>query len=547
MTSKKCWVVNVKNRRPGDLLTPKNPLSPDKGECDAIRPMGVAKVGGENGGAADMSSLNQLYVSQLAQQVMQHAGAITFDPTGAHLGQQYMAAVAAAAHLNGSRPPPFLPFPPGGGAAAGHMIPAPHHMIPGLPTSAYPMPVMLSPSKPQKAAPVIAATEKPPSGKDTSKSTLSPPQVPPSTSTPPSRGKSPLKTDENQNSQAVPDSHEVSPEQSNENQKKEGDEDRENTTKTGDEDDERKEEPAKNLNAVKKILDKINEQVEMQKNVQEDKAQISKLMSPEGSTAGTDVSNEDSESPREGKGDHDVSMPCRHCKEVFHSPVELHQHERYLCRSNREIQLRDNVPADPLSKLLPSPTPGAVANPGKKQGGGSVAGSVTSEGESEGDTSRDDMFVDKDGHQYRVRSMLSDDQQKILKSYYSKNPRPDKFELMQIATEVGFPKRVVQVWFQNMRARDRRRGLPVPTHRGPAMIQSEKPLAPVAPAAGVKHEAPSPVSKPTVASTTPTYIPVVPHIPFTGVPATNTPSPTNQSLVYYANKANGQIASPAVR
>ncbi len=50
--------------------------------------------------------------------------------------------------------------------------------------------------------------------------------------------------------------------------------------------------------------------------------------------------------------------------------------------------------------------------------------------------SRDDMFLDKDGHQYRVRSMLSDEQQRILKSHYAVNPRPDKFELMQIANQV---------------------------------------------------------------------------------------------------------------
>ena len=155
MTSKKCWVVNVKNRRPGDIIT-KNPLSPDKAE-DAIRPMN-AKVG-ENGTAADMTSLKQFYVTQLAQQVMQ-AGAMTFDPTGGHLGQQYMAAVAAAAHLNGNRPP-FMPYP--GSGAAGHMIP-PHHMIPGLPTSAYPMPVMLSPSKSHNC--VATSNSEKQSGKD---------------------------------------------------------------------------------------------------------------------------------------------------------------------------------------------------------------------------------------------------------------------------------------------------------------------------------------------------------------------------------------------
>ena len=511
MTSKKCWVVNVKNRRSGDIIT-KNPLSPDKAE-DAIRPMS-AKVG-ENGAAADMNSLKQFYVTQLAQQVMQaqaqaQAGAMSFDPT-----QQYMAAVAAAAHLNGNRPPPpFMPYPASG--AAGHMIP-PHHMIPGLPTSAYPMPVMLSPGKTNYAAPPTSNADKQ-SGKESSKSAspLVSPQVP-RTSSP---SKSP-KTDENQNSQSVPDSHE---------DKKNSNEDKQSGETGSKETMENSDEPSKNMDAVKKILDKINEHVEMQKNSSEDKAQISKLAGQDGSKVGADSSERDEK--EDGKAD--VTLPCRHCKEVFHSPVELHQHERYLCRLNREIHIRDNVPVDP-SKLL-SLSPGMNSSSTTKLG--SSAGSITSEGESEGDNSRDDMFVDKDGHQYRVRSMLSDEQQKILKSHYAKNPRPDKFELMQIATEVGFPKRVVQVWFQNMRARDRRRGLPVPTHRTAQISQCmDKPIAPTP----VKQEATSPAPKP-IGSSTPAYIPVVPHIPFTGVT-----TPTHQNLVYYANKANGQIVSPAVR
>ena len=507
MTSKKCWVVNVKNRRPGDIIT-KNPLSPNKAE-DAIHPIN-AKVG-ENGTAAD---LKQIYATQLAQQVMQ-AGVMTFDPIQQ---QQYMAALTAAVHLNGSRPP-FMPYP--GSGAAGHMIP-PHHMIPGLPTSAYPMPVMLSPSKSNYA--VTSNSEKQ-SGKDSKSKSASPlvsPQVPQRSNS----SKSP-KTDENQNSQAVPDSHEHSP-KSNEAKSADQTISEENKENNANDD------PSKNLDAVKKILDKINEHVEMQKHTGEDKTQISKLATLDGKSSSESTDKEKSEIDEEEKAQ-DVPLPCRHCKEVFHSPVELHQHERYLCKLNREIQHRDNLAVDPSKLLSLSP----VGTSSSKKLGSSAA-SVTSEGDSEGDCNRDDMFVDKDGHQYRVRSMLSDQQQKILKSHYVKNPRPDKFELMQIATEVGFPKRVVQVWFQNMRARDRRRGLPVPTQRGVPMPQvTETPIAP----APVKQEASSPAPKP-IGASTPAYIPVVPHIPFSGV---TTSSPTNQNLVYYANKANGQIVSPAAR
>ena len=49
-----------------------------------------------------------------------------------------------------------------------------------------------------------------------------------------------------------------------------------------------------------------------------------------------------------------------------------------------------------------------------------------------------------------------------LPNRYTENPRPSKEEQESIATEIGHNKRVVQVWFQNARARDRRQGKQVP-------------------------------------------------------------------------------------
>lgn len=66
--------------------------------------------------------------------------------------------------------------------------------------------------------------------------------------------------------------------------------------------------------------------------------------------------------------------------------------------------------------------------------------------------------VSEDGRKVRVRSLIADKQLKVLKDYYALNPRPKREELAKIADQIGFPVRVVQVWFQNTRARDRREG-----------------------------------------------------------------------------------------
>ena len=44
----------------------------------------------------------------------------------------------------------------------------------------------------------------------------------------------------------------------------------------------------------------------------------------------------------------------------------------------------------------------------------------------------------------------------ILKSFYSLNPKPKREELQQIADNIGHPFKVIKVWFQNTRARDRK-------------------------------------------------------------------------------------------
>lgn len=73
-------------------------------------------------------------------------------------------------------------------------------------------------------------------------------------------------------------------------------------------------------------------------------------------------------------------------------------------------------------------------------------------------TTEEEDSVDQDGRKIRVRSQIADDQLAVLKECYAANPRPKREELSRIADRIGFNVRVVQVWFQNNRARDRREG-----------------------------------------------------------------------------------------
>ncbi|KAK7095135.1 hypothetical protein V1264_006583 [Littorina saxatilis] len=70
--------------------------------------------------------------------------------------------------------------------------------------------------------------------------------------------------------------------------------------------------------------------------------------------------------------------------------------------------------------------------------------------------------LDRDGYghtpprQKRVRTSFKHHQLRTMKSYFALNHNPDAKDLKQLAQKTGLSKRVLQVWFQNARAKYRR-------------------------------------------------------------------------------------------
>lgn len=67
------------------------------------------------------------------------------------------------------------------------------------------------------------------------------------------------------------------------------------------------------------------------------------------------------------------------------------------------------------------------------------------------------------GHQQRrsragrVRTVLTEKQLSLLKSCYAANPRPDALMKEQLVEMTGLSPRVVRVWFQNKRCKDKKK------------------------------------------------------------------------------------------
>ena len=57
----------------------------------------------------------------------------------------------------------------------------------------------------------------------------------------------------------------------------------------------------------------------------------------------------------------------------------------------------------------------------------------------------------------RVRTVLNEKQLSTLKSCYAANPRPDSVLKEQLVDLTGLSPRVIRVWFQNKRCKDKKK------------------------------------------------------------------------------------------
>lgn len=120
-------------------------------------------------------------------------------------------------------------------------------------------------------------------------------------------------------------------------------------------------------------------------------------------------------------------LKCGRCDKVFNHRTELAQHETVLC-----TMIKSHEDALTAAKVAAFNATYNNSNSMPMHSGS------------------------EDERKVRVRTAISEEQQNILKDYYAINPRPNRDEFRSIATQLSLDSRVVQVWFQNNRSRERK-------------------------------------------------------------------------------------------
>ncbi|XP_059140150.1 zinc finger E-box-binding homeobox 2-like isoform X2 [Physella acuta] len=119
---------------------------------------------------------------------------------------------------------------------------------------------------------------------------------------------------------------------------------------------------------------------------------------------------------------------CRYCKKQFSSPVDLHQHERYMCSDNHDIQ--------------------------KVMAGDDSSSVYSSKVSDEEDMDDDEDEEDDEEEEEMKAERLTENQAQHLRGCFRDNKNPESQAIEEIAKIIGADKRMVQVWFENARERE---------------------------------------------------------------------------------------------
>lgn len=128
-------------------------------------------------------------------------------------------------------------------------------------------------------------------------------------------------------------------------------------------------------------------------------------------------------------------LRCQHCDKIFNHPTELLQHEKMLCNAIH-LKSREGLMAHIVDSLNNSSTLNA--------------------GSEDDNDDRDSKMSTESERKVRVRTAISEEQQTVLKDFYAINARPNRDDFRNIAQRLMLDPRVVQVWFQNNRSRERK-------------------------------------------------------------------------------------------
>ena len=143
-----------------------------------------------------------------------------------------------------------------------------------------------------------------------------------------------------------------------------------------------------------------------------------------------------------------LSLCCPLCGVVSSTALQALHHRTQACPYINQVSSAPDL--NNMSKIV-SPRANGMHSFREDE-----SGSESEHLNSADDRNEDVFSATDDGRKVRSRSHIRKEHLDILVPLYHSNPHPKKDDRERIARDLGFPVKVVSVWFQNTRARDRR-------------------------------------------------------------------------------------------
>ena len=148
-----------------------------------------------------------------------------------------------------------------------------------------------------------------------------------------------------------------------------------------------------------------------------------------------------------GEKYHLECFQCHHCSLRLEKGMQVGQDSqgRIVCQEHYD-------------SLAPSPRafPHQPESPEKSENEESDKENEEKEAEEEGDGEGDDKKECKDGKRRGPRTNITAKQLEMLKNVFNTNPKPTRLMREQLAKDTSLSMRVIQVWFQNKRSKEKR-------------------------------------------------------------------------------------------
>lgn len=163
-----------------------------------------------------------------------------------------------------------------------------------------------------------------------------------------------------------------------------------------------------------------------------------------------------------------TELRCSRCSIQFNHHTELVQHEKVLCGfikqelQQQQYQEPATTPVQRERQQLDEEPPQSLetqhnTDEATEQNASLLHSSDAEDYPDERDSnSRNDCNSEGSERKVRVRTAITEEQQQQLKQHYAINARPSREEFRMIAARLQLDARVVQVWFQNNRSRERK-------------------------------------------------------------------------------------------